>query len=158
MAKIQTNILKNYQFKFDIDIFPNVTYHVRDCQLPSVSTDQPVFVTPHRDMILPGSKIIFDPLTITFLVDDDLANYKEVYYWLLKIAFDKANFKSLRSDAVLHILNGDLTPKTSIKFINCAPNLLGDLSFDSGSEEPESQMGMMTLEYDYFIFDGDDPL
>jgi len=125
-TEVQTNILKNYQFKFDIDMFPNVTYHVRDCQLPSVSTDQPVFATPHRDLILPGSKIIFDPLTITFLVDDDLKNYKEVYYWLLKIAFDKASFKSLRSDAVLHILNGDLTPKTSIKFINCAPNLLGD--------------------------------
>jgi len=155
---IQTNILKGYQFKFDIELFPHVTYHMRDCQLPSVTTDQPMFATPRRDIILPGSKLTFDPLTLTFLVDDDLLNWREIYYWLIKSTFQKHKFQDLFSDGVLHILNGDLTPKTSVKFMNCHPTMIGDLTFDSGSSEPESMLGIVTLEYDYFIFAGDDEL
>ena len=155
---IQTNILRDMQFKFEIDIFPHVSYHLRDIQLPSVSVDQPIFSTPHRDVTIPGSKIIFDPLTITFLVDDDLQNWKEIYYWLIGSTFKEHKYKDVFSDGTLHILNGDLTPKTSIKFINCHPTMIGDLTFDSGSTEPQSLMGLIMLDYDYYIFTGDDIL
>lgn len=155
---IETNILKGYQFKFEIHIFPHVTYHCQSTQLPSISIDQPELATPHRNMILPGTKVTFDPLTVTFLVDDDLSNWKEVYYWILKMGFDKAKFKDLRSDGTLHILNGDLTPKTTVKFINLHPTSLSELTFDSTQVDPDPQVAFMTLEYDYMVFDGDEQL
>ena len=155
---IQTNIMKGYQFKFEIEMFPHVSYHMRDCQLPSVTMDQPTFSTPRRDLIVPGSKLTFDPLTLSFLVDDDLHNWKEIYYWLINSTFKKHTYKEIFSDGTLHILNGDLTPKTSVKFYNCHPTMVGDLTFDSGSAEPESLLGLVTLEFDYFIFVGDDQL
>lgn len=158
VPNIQTNILKGYQYKFEIDIFPHVSYHCQTVQLPSVTIDNPEFATPHRNMILPGTKIAFDPLNLTFLIDDDLNNYKEIYYWLLKMAFDKAAYKTLQSDGVLHLLNGDLTPKSVVKFINLHPTSLSELSFDSTQDEPDPQTGFITMEYDYFIFEGDDPL
>lgn len=155
---IETNILRGYQYKFEISIFPHVTYHSQSVQLPSMSIDTPLFATPHRDIIMPGTKLDFDPLTITFLVDDDLNNYKEVYYWMLKMAFDKSTHKANKADGTLHILNGDLTPKTTVKFINLHPTTLSDISFDSSQTEPESQVVFITMEYDYFLFDGDEPL
>ena len=158
---IETNILKGYQFKFEISIFKHVTYHCQSTQLPSVSIDTPVFTTPHRDITLPGTKMTFDPITITFLVDDDLLNWKEVYYWMLKMSFNKAKyreFNSLQADGTLHILNGNLTPKTTVKFMNLHPTSLSELTFDSSQVDPEPQIAFMTMEYDYMIFDGDEQL
>jgi len=159
-SPIQTNIIKDYQFKFEIEIFPHVSYHMRNMQLPGVSVDNPQFSTPHRDLMLPGTKLTFDVLTVAFLLDDDLSNYKEVYYWLLYMAmttspYDERPYSEKQSDAVLHILDGDLTPKTSVKFINCHPTTISDLSFDSGMDVGNSMEAFITLEYDYFIFDGD---
>lgn len=160
-APIETNILKGYQYKFDISIFPHVSYHSQSVQLPSVSIDSPIFATPHRDLNLPGTKMTFDPITLTFLVDDNLNNWKEVYYWMLKMTFDKAKYKefnSLQADGTLHILNGDLTPKTIVKFVNLHPTSLSELSFDSTQTDPDPQVAFITMEYDYFIFDGDEQL
>ena len=156
--KIQTNILKGYQFKLEIEAFPHVSYHASNCQIPGVTIDQPEFATPHRNMILPGSKITFDPFNLSFFIDDDLNNYKEIYYWLLNITFQDQKLVTYKSDMTLHILNGDLTPKTSVKFINAHPTLLSEISFDSSYSEPEPLMGFITMEYDYFIFDGDNPI
>ena len=158
VPEIETNILKGYQYKFELDIFPHVSYHTQSVQLPSVTIDTPVFITPHRDMVLPGTKATFDPLNLTFLVDDQLNNFREVYNWILKMTFDKASFKELRSDGVLHILNGDLTSKTSIKFINMHPTSLSELSFDSTQDEPDPQVAFITMEYDYYLFEGDSNL
>lgn len=155
---IQTNILKDYQFKLEIDNFPHVTYHCQNVPVPGVSLDSPMISTPHRDMMIPGSKIIFDPLNVIFLVDDDLNNYREVYYWMLNITFQAQKMKTYKSDLSFHILNYDLTPKRVLKFVNAHPTSLGELTFDSASTEPNVHQGFVTFEYDYFIFDGDNPI
>lgn len=155
---IETNILKGYQHKFEISIFPHVSYHTQTVQLPGCSIDTPEMATPHRNIILPGTKMTFDPITLTFLVDDDLLNWKEIYYWLLKMAFDKAEYSTLQADGTMHILNGNLTPKTTVKFINLHPTTLSELSFDSSQTDPNPQIAFVTMEYDYFVFDGDEIL
>lgn len=153
--KIQTNILKGFQFKLEIDSLPHVTYHAQTVPLPGMSIDTPSYNTSHRDILLPGTKLTFDPLTVTFLVDDDLSNYKEIYHWLLKMAFGRSDYSEMQSDGVLHVLNGDLTAKTTIKFLNLHPTSLSELNFDSSQSDVEPQIAFMTMEYDYFLFDGD---
>ena len=44
-------------------------------------------VTPFVDMPLVGEKIVFDNFDMTFIVDEQLKNYMEMYNWVKNIGF-----------------------------------------------------------------------
>ena len=44
-------------------------------------------VTPLRDIPKPGTKLNYEDLTMTFIVDEDLANYQEIHGWLVGLGF-----------------------------------------------------------------------
>ena len=39
--------------------------------------------------LLPGDKFVFDTLEITFMVDENLENYREMHGWLTGIGFPR---------------------------------------------------------------------
>ena len=58
--------------------------------------------TPFSDIPIEGEKLTFDQLNISFLVDEDLQNYQEIYSWLLSMGFPDnfTQFTSLKSPPV----------------------------------------------------------
>ena len=44
---------------------------------------------PFRDIPVPGDKFVFDTLEITFMVDENLENYREMHGWLTGIGFPR---------------------------------------------------------------------
>jgi len=78
------------QFKFQLAKLPKVEYFTTACNIPGISlgtTSQP---TPLADIPLPGDTINFSDLEITFLVDENLENYREIHGWMYGIGFPKA--------------------------------------------------------------------
>ena len=45
--------------------------------------------TPLKDVPIPGDKLDYDNLNITFLVDENLENYREIHGWLTGLGFPK---------------------------------------------------------------------
>ena len=76
------------KFKFSILKLPKVEYFCTQVNLPGVSLadnyEQP---TPFRNIPLPGEKLQYEALTITFLVDENLENYQEIHGWLRGLGF-----------------------------------------------------------------------
>jgi hypothetical protein len=56
--------------------------------------------TPLLDVPLPGEKLSYSPLDITFLVDENLNNYKEIHDWLLGLGFPQnyTQFQDLQTE------------------------------------------------------------
>ena len=77
------------QFKFGIIKLPKVEYFCTAVNIPAVGVSQKIQQTPLNDIPLPGEKVDFSPLEITFLVDENLENYKEIHGWLMGIGFPK---------------------------------------------------------------------
>ena len=76
------------KFKFNILKLPKVEYFCTAVNLPGVSlTDNYTQPTPFRDIPLPGEKLSYDRLTMTFLVDENLENYQEIHGWLRGLGF-----------------------------------------------------------------------
>ena len=78
------------QFKFQITKLPKVEYFTTACNIPGISLNATVQPTPLADIPLPGDTIIFNDLEITFLVDENLENYREIHGWMYGIGFPKA--------------------------------------------------------------------
>ena len=78
------------QFKFQIQKLPKVEYFTTACNIPGISLNATVQPTPLADIPLPGDTINFSDLEITFLVDENLENYREIHGWMYGIGFPKA--------------------------------------------------------------------
>ena len=86
------------KFKFSIIKLPKVEYFCTAVNLPGVSlADNYSQPTPFRDIPLPGEKLSYDRLTMTFLVDENLENYQEIHGWLRGLGFPGGHneFKNL---------------------------------------------------------------
>jgi hypothetical protein len=86
------------KFKFSIAKLPKVEYFCTQVNLPGVSiSDNYSQPTPFRDIPLPGEKLRYEPLSVTFLVDENLENYQEIHGWLRGIGFPGGHeeFKTL---------------------------------------------------------------
>ena len=75
------------QFKFQITKLPKVEYFCTAVNIPGISIPSPAQPTPLADIPLPGDTISFEDLSVTFLVDENLENYREIHGWMYGIGF-----------------------------------------------------------------------
>ena len=78
------------QFKFQLTKLPKVEYFTTACNIPGIALNATVQPTPLADIPLPGDTLSFSDLEITFLVDENLENYREIHGWMYGIGFPKA--------------------------------------------------------------------
>jgi len=78
------------QFKFQLQKLPKVEYFTTACNIPGISLNATVQPTPLADIPLPGDTVEFNDLELTFLVDVNLENYREIHGWMYGIGFPKA--------------------------------------------------------------------
>jgi len=77
------------QFKFLITKLPKVEYFCTSVNLPGISLGISTQTTPLKDIPLPGEKLTYGELAMTFLVDEDLENFREIHGWLTGLGFPK---------------------------------------------------------------------
>ena len=88
------------QFRFSIIKLPKVEYFCTAVNLPGISLGGNMTqATTFKDLPIPGDKLSFEPLQMTFLVDENLENFQEIHGWLVGLGFprDHAEFRSLLS-------------------------------------------------------------
>ena len=87
------------QFRFSIIKLPKVEYFATAANIPGIQLGQANQPTPLKDVPIPGDKLEYDNLNITFLVDENLENFREIHGWLTGLGFPKDNeqFRNLQN-------------------------------------------------------------
>ena len=75
------------QFKFSIAKLPKVEFFCTEVNIPGINLGNATQLTTLRDIPLPGTKLEFGDLSLTFLVDEKFDNYEEIYTWLRSLGF-----------------------------------------------------------------------
>lgn len=85
------------QFKFLCSKLPKVEYFCTSANIPGVSLSTLNQQTPLKDIMLPADKLNYENLTISFMVDENLENYREIHGWMYGIGYPKSRteFKDL---------------------------------------------------------------
>lgn len=91
------NLLYNKDFRLEILRLPMVNYFISSADIPGITTTAAIYPTPFTDIKVPGDKIQFSPLTITFNVDEDLRNWEELFSWMNQYGTPD-NFKQYMGD------------------------------------------------------------
>ncbi len=87
------------QFKMIINQLPKVEFFITAANVPGISLGETIFPTPLKQIPMQGDEVTFENLSISFLVDENLENYKELHDWLIGIGFPQSRqqFKDFRS-------------------------------------------------------------
>ena len=86
------------QFRFKMTKIPNVEFFVQTANIPGIGLGTTEMATPLKDIPMPGDKVNYQSLDISFLVDEKLNNYKELHDWITGLGFpqDYTQFKTLQ--------------------------------------------------------------
>ena len=139
------NLLSPVGFRFNIENLPKTNWFVTSANLPGISLGEIVQPTPLLQAAVAGNDLTFETLNITFLVDEDLQNWREIYDWMVGLGFPEnyAQYQNQKeqnqiySDATLTILNSNMKPNYRIIFTDLFPTALSEIAFDSASTDIE---------------------
>ena len=147
------NFLSLVGFKFVLNRCPKVDFLCNSANLPSITLGVAEQANYLRNIPVPGDKLQYDDLRITFMVDEDMENYLQLYQWMTslgypqsidqysellnnKIEVDDPNDPSNeRSDATIQVLSSNYNPSVSIKFKDVFPYQLSGVPFNATADE-----------------------
>ena len=97
------------QFRFKCSKLPLVEFFCQTANIPGISLAAASFPTPLKDIPVPGDKVTYQDLAISFLVDENLNNYKEIHDWIIGLGAPQSHtqFSDLRA------LSSDRFPGTT---------------------------------------------
>ena len=139
------NFLSPVGFQFSIQKLPHVNYFCQSANIPDITLSQTELTNPFVNLPSPGTKLTFGALDITFRVDEDMKNYREIYDWLIGLGFPdnfeqrspiarlknqgKASVGEIFSDATLLITTASYKTNVSVGFVDAYPVSLSTLAF-----------------------------
>jgi len=112
---------------------------------------------------VPGDKISYGDLSIQFLVDENMENYRIVHDWITGLGFPETTqqFKDLTTDKLdgskelqqqfadgtLLILNSNFNEIAKVKFLDMFPVSISSLDFDATSTDVNYFTAQATFKY-----------
>jgi len=103
------------QFKFTINQLPKVEFFTVSANIPDITLSDVVIPTPFKPIPILGQNLTYGNLSLTFIVDEFLENYRELHEWLIGIGFPKSRkqFTEFRSNTS-NTGNTTATPKVDM--------------------------------------------
>ena len=145
------NMLSPGNFKVTIDnsAYANLQFFCTAVNLPGVS--QAATQVNFRDErgYFADSLIDYQPISITFVVDEDMKNYLEIFDWFI---FNKEADEIRYKDITLSIQTNKNNLNKQIKFVDAFPLSLGDLSFTTQDTAVEYLTCTVSFRYNRFEF------
>jgi predicted nucleotidyltransferase len=126
-------------------------YFCQTASLPTITMSEVLMPTPFVSVKAP-SKLDFDELSITFVVDEEMKNWLEIFNWM-RSTTNVENYDEFKSanthttTANLIILNSSKNPKINVTFEGLYPRTLGSLDFSSTVIDPEAFQCTATFSY-----------
>ena len=86
------------QFRFKCSKLPTVEFFCQTANIPGIGLGVADVDTPLKSIPFPGDKVTYQDLAISFLVDENLNNYKEIHDWIIGLGAPQnhTQFSTLR--------------------------------------------------------------
>ena len=145
-----TNLNQLNVNSFDISFsrLKGVQFFCQRLSLPTVVLGETVEVSPFMNKALEGDTLTFEALSLSFILDEDLQNYIEVYNWMTALGFPKeyAQFAALKtppdtsatsqtaslySDLTVVLHTNKSNPNYTITFTDVFPTSLSSIQLEA---------------------------
>ena len=172
------NYMSPLGFKLVLTKTPKVDFLCQSANIPQISMGTAIQPSYLKDIPVPGDKVLYDDLSVRFLVDEKMENYLAIHKWITGLGYPESlgQYNQLKkddnrtdsrvsnaadpryfefSDATLQILNSNYKPSVLINFRDTFPISLSTLEFDVSQRDYNFFTASVTFKYT--IFDITDP-
>lgn len=128
-------------------------------QLPQFTLNQQQYANgPWIMANLPAASVVFEPISIHFLLDEEWEVYEELYKWQLGegnyIDGEQNEVTSIPRDMLVHILdNKNEKIVMTFRFSQAFPSIFGSVDFDYSDESTTYLKLMVTFNYKWFTIE-----
>lgn len=84
---MELNQLNINGFVMEVARIPVLKYAIQEVTFPDISLPEAKQPTPFQAINQVGDHIVHEDLTFTFLVDEQMNNYRAIYHWMRGLAF-----------------------------------------------------------------------
>ena len=165
-----TNLLQPTKYLVTIDRTPNTQYFCQKANIPGIRMPEAPLQSPFHNYTVAGLNIQYESFEMTFLVDEALQSWQDIYKWFLAISspvsFDERNlYQAMQnannpkndlqsySDIYLTILSNLNNSTTRVHFVNAFPTSLSAIEFSTTESADDIITATATFSYEYFEFE-----
>ena len=167
------NYMSPLGFKLIITKTPKVDFLCQSANIPQISMGTAIQPSYLKDIPVPGDKVLYDDLSVRFLVDEKMENYLAIYKWITGLGYPESldQYQQLKkddfrtdasasddadpryfefSDATLQVLNSNYRPSVLVNFKDAFPTSLSTLDFDVTTRDYNYFTAEVTFKYTIF--------
>ena len=164
------NYMSPLGFKLILTKTPKVDFLCQSANIPQISMGTAIQPSYLKDIPVPGDKVLYDDLSVRFLVDEKMENYLAIYKWMTGLGYPEAlsQFQQLKredirtnasasdegdpryfefSDATLQVLGSNYKPSIHVNFKDTFPVSLSTLEFDVSNRDYNFFTAEVTFKY-----------
>jgi hypothetical protein len=160
------NFLSPLNFKFHIKKSPHVNFFTQKVNIPSIRIPEKNISNPFVTIPYSGDHINYEPLEVTFKVDENLQNYLEIHNWLKSLGkpqnFDQyaelAKIPSYTGDGIISdisvvVLSSSKLANYEVTYVDCFPISLSGLVFNTTPGDVNYMEATVLFKYNYYNID-----
>lgn len=157
------NMVAPQGFKFQIKKLPDVNFFMQTVDIPDITLPTVIRSTPFVDVPIPGDHLTYGDLTITFKLDEDLNNYRQLNAWMTGLGFPdnpkqygdlmrqpRSSGLGIYSDASILATTNLKNPNIEFLFQDCWPSYIGGFKYDTKAEDIPYLTCMAQFKYTLF--------
>jgi len=153
------NFFNPLGFKILIKRLPNCEFFTQQSSIPNISVNPIVQPTRFNPIYQIGDVVTYSNLDMTFILDEDMKNYTEIFNWMIASAFPqdhmqhkaiKETAEGLFSDISIMVLNNKKNANIEIIYKNCFPISLSDVQLNTTDSDVTSPQVTASFQYDSF--------
>jgi hypothetical protein len=140
----------SFRLVIDSRKYQNAAFTIQTFALPDMSITPPILNLPGRNLGLSADKVEYAPFELTFLVDENFVNYKEIHDWILGQVTESDTGVRKTRDISLIVMSSHNNQSREIKFVDAFPISLSSLQFDVTTTSIDYLTASVTFQYSYY--------
>jgi hypothetical protein len=163
---------QNSQFRVSFPNYPKIEYFCTAIAIPGISLTAVDRPTSLANIPMVGDTITYENFEMTFMVDENLENYREIYDWMINIGFPDSHSqfrnldrreqgggpgrgkgdRELYDDIMITILSSKNNPVVRVRLYEAWPVTLGGLEYTQSGTDVEYLTCSVSWAYMYYDF------
>jgi hypothetical protein len=153
---MEQNNLSVLSYRVKLSGAKNVELRCQSVQIPGMTLGTPDVATPFLVMQEPGTITYGGPLSLSFLVGENLTDYLEIFNWMNGLGqpdgFDQT-YERKFTDASVLILNSTYKPIINVRFVNIFPISITPIDFTSTTTDIQYITAQVSFNFDRYYYD-----
>ena len=142
----------SFVMTLDSQTYSGTTFTIQTMFLPDVTVTDAPLNFKQINVGRAGDKIEFGAFEISYLIDEDLFNYKEIFDWMKSNVETNHTSTNHVRDLTLTVMNSANNVTKQIKFVDAYPTSLSSLPFDITTTDVEYLTAVVSFSYSYYQF------